>query len=289
MDAAYVETAEGAFLASPLTRGPWHPDHQHAGPPSALICRAVEREGAREGLTHVARLTVNLLRPAPIGECRVEVTQDYLGRTAGHYSGRLIAGAKDIARFTALAQREEDLPVPAGTPGHPPPHAPKPPEECPVVRLPFKAWSRRLRRSRREPAGGGEILRWPVRGVVPPEPSADRRRGAEPLSARRGRGRLRQRHQRLARLREICIRQLRSHDQPFPPSGRGHGSASRRVASSAATAAASPNPPSTTKPASSARQLRALRSGRGERAPLDRVLSADLVKIALPAEPSKRL
>ncbi len=138
MDAAYVETAEGAFLASPLTRGPWHPDHQHAGPPSALISRAVEREGAREGLTHVARLTVNLLRPAPIGECRVEVTQDYLGRTAGHYSGRLIAGAKDIARFTALAQREEDLPVPPGTPGHPPPHAPKPPEECPVVRLPFK-------------------------------------------------------------------------------------------------------------------------------------------------------
>ena len=32
MDAAYVEPAGGAFLASPLTRGPWHPDHQHAGP-----------------------------------------------------------------------------------------------------------------------------------------------------------------------------------------------------------------------------------------------------------------
>jgi hypothetical protein len=138
MDAAYVETAEGAFLASALTRGPWHPDHQHAGPPSALICRAVEREAARNGLTHVARLTVNLLRPAPIGECRVEVAEDYLGRTAGHYSGRLIAGDKDIARFTALAQREEELPVPAGTPGHPPPHAPKTPEESPVVRLPFK-------------------------------------------------------------------------------------------------------------------------------------------------------
>ncbi len=133
MDAAYVETAGGAFLAGPLTRGPWHPDHQHAGPPSALICRAVEREAADDGFTHLGRLTVNLLRPAPIGECRIEVSQDYLGRNAGHYSGRLIARDKDIARFTALMQREDALPVPEGTPGHPPPHAPKPwPESAPV-------------------------------------------------------------------------------------------------------------------------------------------------------------
>jgi Thioesterase-like superfamily len=138
MDAAYVESAEGAFLASPLTRGPWSPDHQHAGPPSALICRAVEREGAREGFSHLARLTVNLLRPAPIGECRIEVSQDYLGRNAGHYSGRLIVRDKEIARFTALAQREEVLPVPEATPGHPPPHAPKPWRDCPVVSMGFE-------------------------------------------------------------------------------------------------------------------------------------------------------
>ena len=137
MDAAYVETAEGAFHASALTRGPWNPEHQHAGPPSALICRAIEREAAAEGLTHVARLTVNLLRPAPIGECRVEVSQDYLGRNAGHFSGRLIVLGKEIARFTALVQREEDVPIPDGTPGHPPPHAPKPWRDSPVVTMAF--------------------------------------------------------------------------------------------------------------------------------------------------------
>ena len=137
MDAAYVEISEGAFRASPLTRGPWHPDHQHAGPPSALICRAVQRAAAEEGLSHVGRLTVNLLRPAPIGVCRIEVTQDYLGRNAGHYSGRLIADDKDIARFTALAQREDDLPIPDGTPGHPAPQAPKPWRDSPVVTIPF--------------------------------------------------------------------------------------------------------------------------------------------------------
>ena len=86
MDAAYSEVTEGVFRASDLTRGPWHPDHQHAGPPSALICRAIERAAADDGLTHLARLTVNLLRPTPIGECRVEVATDYVGRNAGHYS-----------------------------------------------------------------------------------------------------------------------------------------------------------------------------------------------------------
>jgi hypothetical protein len=138
LDAAYVELREGVFQASPLTRGPWNPDHQHAGPPSALICRAIERMAAADGLTHLGRLTVNLLRPAPIGECRIEATTGYLGRTAGHYSGRLIAEGKDIARFTALMQREEDLPIPEGTPGHPPPQAPKPPQESRVVSMRFR-------------------------------------------------------------------------------------------------------------------------------------------------------
>ncbi len=137
MDAAYSEVTDGVFRASELTRGPWHPDHQHAGPPSALICRAIERAATDDGLTHLARLTVNLLRPTPVGECRVEVAADYVGRSAGHYSGRLIAQGKDVARFTALMQREDDLPVPKGTLGHPPPAAPKPPNECPVVTMAF--------------------------------------------------------------------------------------------------------------------------------------------------------
>ena len=137
VDAAYSEVGDGVFRASHLTRGPWHPDHQHAGPPSALISRAIERSAAGDGLTHLARLTVNLLRPAPVGECSVEVEADYVGRSAGHYSGRLIAQGKAVARFTALMQREDDLRAPQGTPGHPPPVAPKPPDQCPVVTMGF--------------------------------------------------------------------------------------------------------------------------------------------------------
>jgi Thioesterase-like superfamily len=137
LDAAYVDLGAGVFRASALTRGPWHPDHQHAGLPSALICRAIERAAAKDGLTHLGRLTVNLMRPAPIGECRVEVATDYVGRNTGHYSGQFMAGGKECARFTALMQREENSPIPKGTPGHPPPQAPKPPSQCPIVRMPF--------------------------------------------------------------------------------------------------------------------------------------------------------
>ena len=137
MDAAYVDVGAGVFRATPLTGGPWRQGHQHAGPPSALMARAIERGAAKDGLTHLGRLTVNLMRPAPIGECSVEIGADYVGRNAGHYSGRLTAQGKDVARFTALMQREEDLPVPKGTPGHPPLMAPKPPGECPVVTMHF--------------------------------------------------------------------------------------------------------------------------------------------------------
>jgi hypothetical protein len=135
---AYRGLDEQTYAASELTRGPWDPAHQHAGPPTALVCRAIERAAAAHGLTHVGRLTGNLLRPVPIGQLHVEVREDYVGRNAAHYAARLMAGGKDVARFTALVQREAELPVPAGTPGHPLPAAPRPPAECDPAVMPFK-------------------------------------------------------------------------------------------------------------------------------------------------------
>ncbi len=137
MNAAYAGAADGTFHASELTRGPWHPAHQHAGPPSALVCRAIEAAAAPHGLTHLGRFTGNLLRPVPIGALTIEVAEDYVGRNAGHFSARLIAGDKEVARFTALMQREDAVPVPEGTPGHPLPVAPRAPADCETVFMPF--------------------------------------------------------------------------------------------------------------------------------------------------------
>lgn len=132
---AYAAQAGGSYLSSELTRGPWNPEHQHAGPPIALVCRAVERVALEQGLDHISRLTANLLRPVPIGELSVQVQVDYAGRNAGHFSAQLLAGGKEVARFTALAQRETDVALPE--PGHPAPASPAGPEESPRAEFPF--------------------------------------------------------------------------------------------------------------------------------------------------------
>jgi hypothetical protein len=134
---AYTPIDAHSVRSSALTRGPWHPDHQHAGPPIALVCRAIERAAHVHGLTHISRLTANLFRPVPIGDLTVEVATDYAGRNAGHFSARLIAAGKEVARLTALAQRENDVDLPAGLPGHPLPKAPRGPDESANATFPF--------------------------------------------------------------------------------------------------------------------------------------------------------
>lgn len=138
---AFATLGTNLYRASALTRGPWHPEHQHAGPPIALVCRAIESAALEHGLTHISRLTANLLRPVPIGELRVDVTTDYAGRNAGHFSAQLLAGHRCVARFTALAQRESEVPLPdvmpADPPGHPPPRVPLGPNESPEGSFPF--------------------------------------------------------------------------------------------------------------------------------------------------------
>jgi len=161
--AAYTVIEARTFRASALTRGPWDPNHQHAGPSIALICRAVEQAAHEHDLTHIARLTANLLRPVPIGELIVEVMTDYVGRNAGHFSAHLMAGNKDVARFTALAQRESPVELPAELPDHPLPMAPLDSEarrrqtiRSQASRSAMPIWSRRVsarERSKTTPAG----------------------------------------------------------------------------------------------------------------------------------------
>ena len=73
-EAFYVPIGD-AFEATELTRGPWDPEGQHAGPPAALLGRAIElHDGVGSGPEErfVARVTFEILRPVPIGRLRVE-------------------------------------------------------------------------------------------------------------------------------------------------------------------------------------------------------------------------
>jgi len=135
--AAYAVVSPRTVRATELTRGPWDPQHQHAGPPIAMVCRAIELVAGAHGLAHIGRLTANLLRPLPIAELEIEVTTDYSGRNAAHYSARLWGEGKELALFTALAQRETELALPDDLDGHPLPQAPKSPAESVIQRMPF--------------------------------------------------------------------------------------------------------------------------------------------------------
>jgi Thioesterase-like superfamily len=65
--ASFFEPAgSGSFLATEATAGPWSADAQHGGPPSALAARELERHEPDENM-RLARVTVDILRPVPIG------------------------------------------------------------------------------------------------------------------------------------------------------------------------------------------------------------------------------
>lgn len=70
MPDAYFTTTDGDhFQPTDHTRGPWDPLSCHAGPPTALMARAVER--LVPGM-HLSRLTVELMRPIPMSGFRVQ-------------------------------------------------------------------------------------------------------------------------------------------------------------------------------------------------------------------------
>ncbi|WP_199432165.1 thioesterase family protein [Qaidamihabitans albus] len=125
-DAFYLPRGEGRFLPTEHTSGPWAPDAQHFGPPSALLVRALEEIPAeRESL--LGRVTIEILGPAPLTELSVRATVDRPGRSVELLSAELAAGARTVARASAwrlagsdtteiAAGAAEPLPSPGGCP-----------------------------------------------------------------------------------------------------------------------------------------------------------------------------
>ena len=112
-DAFYSVLGPDRFQATELTRGPWDPGLQHAGPPAALLGRAVERHGDRGDL-QVARVTFEIARPLPIAELRVAARPLRGGRSVELVEATLLAGEAEVMRATALRVRTADLDLPAG-------------------------------------------------------------------------------------------------------------------------------------------------------------------------------
>jgi hypothetical protein len=116
-DAFFVGLGDGRFAATPHTRGPWNPAHQHAGPPAALLGRALERCEPRDGML-LARLTFEILRPVPVGEVAVAARVIRPGRSVQLLEGELTAGGETVMAVRAWRVKAADAPS-AGADGAP--------------------------------------------------------------------------------------------------------------------------------------------------------------------------
>jgi acyl-Coa thioesterase superfamily protein/acyl-CoA thioesterase superfamily protein len=107
--AFFVGLEDGRFAATPHTRGPWNPAHQHAGPPAALLGRSLERCEPREGML-LARLTFEILRPVPVGEVAVAARVIRPGRSVQLLEGELTAGGEPVMTVRAWRVKAADAP-----------------------------------------------------------------------------------------------------------------------------------------------------------------------------------
>jgi acyl-Coa thioesterase superfamily protein/acyl-CoA thioesterase superfamily protein len=124
---AFYESRRGGFVASELTRGPWDPDAQHAGPPAALLGREVERvAGIGDDPVDriIGRITFEILAPVPIATVRARAEVVRPGRRVDMVEATLTDDDGEPlirARAWRLLRRRVELPP------SPPPHRRRPP------------------------------------------------------------------------------------------------------------------------------------------------------------------
>ncbi|MEV0719524.1 thioesterase family protein [Asanoa sp. NPDC050611] len=116
-DAFYRPTGDPSrFESTPHTQGPWGAGLQHAGPPSALLARAIEAlPSTLAGEAHLARLTVEIFGAVPVDELTVTAAVLRPGRSVELVEATAEAGGRTVlsARGWRIRRTELELPRPA--------------------------------------------------------------------------------------------------------------------------------------------------------------------------------
>ncbi|HKN56428.1 MAG TPA: thioesterase family protein [Amycolatopsis sp.] len=99
-DAFYVPLGGNRFTATRHTAGPWSSDAQHFGPPSALLVRGLEGLEANHP-AEIARVTIEILGPAPVTELSVRSWVERPGRSVELLQAELSAANRVVARASA--------------------------------------------------------------------------------------------------------------------------------------------------------------------------------------------
>ncbi|TXS55820.1 thioesterase family protein [Streptomyces sp. t39] len=113
-EAFFERLSEHRFAATEHTRGPWDAASQHAGPPAALLGRALEeRPGGRTDM-RVARVTYEILRPVPIAPLEITTSVLRSGRSTEVVEAVLTPeGGTPVMHARALRIRATEEPGPA--------------------------------------------------------------------------------------------------------------------------------------------------------------------------------
>jgi len=123
---AFYEPDGDRYLATELTRGPWDPGAQHAGPPSALLARELERLPDAEQF-QVGRVTCEILRSVPIGPVAVSARIVRPGRRVQLLEAELRdEGGEPLVRASAWRIRTAAVEIPPeALPAEEPPPGPE--------------------------------------------------------------------------------------------------------------------------------------------------------------------
>lgn len=127
-EALYIPEGE-RFAPTEYTRGPWSRDHQHAGPPSALLVRAVEA-AATVADGQVVRAAFDILRPVPLRPLRVHVRHLRPGRNVEQLEASLESAddGAEVMRARVWRMRSQRIELPDALDGVSP--GPAPPEDA---------------------------------------------------------------------------------------------------------------------------------------------------------------
>lgn len=112
MDAVFRIDGRRA-ITSPHAAGPWSPDMQHGSAPSGLVTWAAEAMPTPVPM-HIARLTIDLMRPVPLATLAIETEVLRQGRKIQLCEVRLKADDVLVVRATVLKIRSEVQELPAG-------------------------------------------------------------------------------------------------------------------------------------------------------------------------------
>jgi len=130
-DAFYVKTDDG-FAATEATRGPWSPAHQHAGPPAALLGRAIERCPGLDN-PFVGRITFEILGPVPIAPVTVTAEVVRGGRSVEMLEAALADGdGRTVMRARSWRLRRAAISLPSDVLGMDDPPPPPPVDGSPI-------------------------------------------------------------------------------------------------------------------------------------------------------------